>query len=511
MIEFILNNQDIQTDLPSGMTVLDFVRYRQNLKGTKIGCREGDCGACTFLVGELIDDQVRYRSMTSCLIPLANAAGKHVVTIEGINPTDGSLTPVQQAMVDESGTQCGFCTVGFVMSLTGHCLDSFSSPHVGNGSLLPRDAAVSAIDGNICRCTGYKSIERVAARLCSQAEPSASAGGMTVAHEPRVVPKYFDDIARRLSDLADRLRPSQPLTRSVPPFVAGGTDAYVQRHEELADGGAEHLFYNERLRGIREVGDYVEIGASATVTDLLESPVMNTVFPDLYKHLKLVSSTPIRNMATLAGNFVNASPIGDMTVWFLALDASILLNSLPYERGVDAALGGRGGSLVREIPLADFYLGYKQLAKNDNEIVTAIRFKKPFGDFRFNFEKVCKRTYLDIASVNTAISLKLYESGPPVPELLKSKVKDQRPKIQTAHVSAGGVAPIPLYLRKTSAFLNDKDLSEETIEFALEIIRDEISPISDVRGSEDYKRLLLGQLFRAHFVELFATEATESF
>ena len=103
--------------------MLDFVRYRQNLKGTKIGCREGDCGACTVLVGELVEDKVRYRSMTSCLMPLANAAGKHIVTVEGINPADGSLTPVQQAMVDESGTQCGFCTVGFVMSLTGFCVD----------------------------------------------------------------------------------------------------------------------------------------------------------------------------------------------------------------------------------------------------------------------------------------------------------------------------------------------------------------------------------------------------
>src|ERR1044071_6188282 len=123
MIEFILNDQDISTDQPLGSTVLDFVRYHKNLKGTKIGCREGDCGACTVLVGELVGHEVKYRSMTSCLMPLANAAGKHIVTIEGINPADGSLTPVQRAMVDESGTQCGFFTVGFVMSLTGFCVD----------------------------------------------------------------------------------------------------------------------------------------------------------------------------------------------------------------------------------------------------------------------------------------------------------------------------------------------------------------------------------------------------
>src|SRR5436189_5015985 len=119
MIRFILNDIDIATDRPAGMTVLDFVRYHKDLKGTKIGCREGDCGACTVLVGELVGGEVNYRSMTSCLMPLANAAGKHIVTVEGINPTDGSLTPVQHAMLDENGTQCGFCTVGFVVSPKG--------------------------------------------------------------------------------------------------------------------------------------------------------------------------------------------------------------------------------------------------------------------------------------------------------------------------------------------------------------------------------------------------------
>src|SRR3982751_6741136 len=165
MIEFILNSEDIRTDQPTGSTVLDFVRYHKNLKGTKIGCREGDCGACTILVGELDGSKVSYRSMTSCLMPLANAAGKHIVTVEGINPADGSLTPVQQAMVDESGTQCGFCTVGFVMSLTGYCLETVSSQHLSNG---PAELAISAIDGNICRCTGYKSIERAAAAVSGE-------------------------------------------------------------------------------------------------------------------------------------------------------------------------------------------------------------------------------------------------------------------------------------------------------------------------------------------------------
>src|SRR5678816_2822775 len=128
MIQFILNNQTIQTSLPAGSTVLDFVRYHKRLMGTKIGCREGDCGACTILVGNIENDKLIYRSMTSCLMPLSNAQGKHIVTVEGIN--DKTLSPVQQAMVDTNGTQCGFCTLGFVMSLTGFVLNDGNNYHL---------------------------------------------------------------------------------------------------------------------------------------------------------------------------------------------------------------------------------------------------------------------------------------------------------------------------------------------------------------------------------------------
>jgi xanthine dehydrogenase small subunit len=467
VISFILNNETVQTSLPAGTTVLDFVRYDQNLKGTKIGCREGDCGACTVLVGELAGDSVSYRSMTSCLMPLANASGKHIVTVEGINPSDGGLTGVQQAMVDESGTQCGFCTVGFVMSLTGFCVDETAKTGA---------SAVSAVDGNICRCTGYKSIERAAeslAKMMSAGETGGNATVMERASAMGIVPDYFKNIGDRLAGLTS----SNPQSQIPNPkfFVSGGTDLYVQRHDEMVHAPADNLFYNEELRGIRENGEFIEIGASATVTDMLVSPVMQAIFPNLYKHIKLVSSTPIRNMATLAGNFVNASPIGDMTAWFLALNASVV-----FDNG-------------RELPLRELYLGYKTLAKSDGEFIKTIRFRAPVGDFRFNFEKVSKRTCLDIASVNTAISIIL--SAP--------SNGDRSAFILEAHASAGGVAPTPLYLKKTSEFLRGKEISNEVISKALEIVQSEISPISDVRGSEEYKRLLLKQLFTAHFVELF--------
>jgi xanthine dehydrogenase small subunit len=523
LVSLILNNEDIATDESAGITVLDFVRYHRNLKGTKIGCREGDCGACTILVGELASEKVKYRTMTSCLMPLANAAGKHIVTIEGINPPDRGLTPVQQAMVDESGTQCGFCTVGFVMSLTGFCLDragslsvsspSVSSPHVSKGAASAVETAISSIDGNICRCTGYKSIERAAGKICGQW--SVASGQTKEEVIGSVVPEYFRSIPERLTSMT---RDSDwPMATEHRPLsiVGGGTDVYVQKPEEMADSESRPVLYDEHLRGIREAGEYIEIGASATVTDLLESPVMQSVFPDLYKHLKLVSSTPIRNMATLAGNFVNASPIGDMTVWFLALDAEIDL--MP---GTQASPPATKQSGVRTLPLKNLYLGYKDLAKEPDEIITAIRFKKPNGDFQFNFEKVSKRTYLDIATVNTAISLRVssgvsslsvnegagrkaddhpeHGSLNPTGALPNGRATDT---IIDAHVSAGGVAPIPLYLKETSEFLRGREIIEETITDANEIMQSEISPISDVRGTEEYKRLLLRQLFKAHFEE----------
>jgi xanthine dehydrogenase small subunit len=505
MIKFVLNDKNVETDLPRGMTVLDFARYRQNLKGTKIGCREGDCGACTVMVGELVEGSVRYRTMTSCLMPIANAVGKHIVTVEGINPTDGGLSPVQQAMVDTSGTQCGFCTVGFVMSLTGFCVD---------GTAKTPEMAVSAIDGNICRCTGYKSIERAA---CAVSERLAVSGEqfetrsaemvLSSAIEKGFVPKYFGHIAARLSRLAEaKVAEAADLSlgHAAPAvFVGGGTDLYVQRHDAMAEAAAATLFDRGELRGIRETETHIEIGGSSTVTDLLESPLMNAIFPDLYKHLKLVSSTPIRNMATLAGNFINASPIGDMTVWFLALDAEIDLCTSPHVSKGD----------TRALSLKDLYLDYKQLAKSPEEFISAIRFNKPSGDFLFNFEKISKRTYLDIATVNTAISLNVKATpgeGWLPPALSETGAAISGPlvtyTIESAHVACGGVSPIPLYLKETSAFLTGKKVDEQTIAHANEIMQTEVSPISDVRGTERYKRLLLRQLFTAHFVELFELE-----
>ncbi|MGZ5190011.1 MAG: FAD binding domain-containing protein [Flavisolibacter sp.] len=458
MTEFILNDTSITVDLPPGMVLLDYIRYHKKLTGTKIGCREGDCGACVVLVGEIKNDKLVYSTATSCLMPIGNANKKHIVTIEGIN-LDNQLNPIQQAMVDEGATQCGFCTPGFVMSLAGYCLNE-----------LDQKSAISSIDGNICRCTGYKSIERAAARIEQLMEGRKITTAVDFVTDKNILPSYFKGIREKLQGLQNSSSEKNQWVDGVQ-LLGGGTDLYVQKHDEIKDAEVHFLFDQSKLKGIIQQGNQCLIGASATVTDLQHSPVMKQNFVGLEDYIKLVSSTPIRNMATIAGNFVNASPIGDLSIFFLALNAQITLTD---------------GKKIRELQLRKFYKGYKIIDMKPGEYVESISFELPDKQTHFHFEKVSKRTNLDIASVNTAIRIK----------------KDKR-IIFDASISAGGVAPVPLYLEKSSAFLKGKIISEEIIFKLLEILQAEISPISDTRGSADYKRLLLTQLVKAHFIKLF--------
>lgn len=461
MVSFILNDTLVESNEPEGTVLLDIIRYKQQLPGTKIGCREGDCGACTVLVGELNNDRVEYRSMTSCLLALANVQGRHIVTVEGLNMDQ--LSPVQQAMVDESGTQCGFCTPGFVVSLSGCCLSR---------EKVTEELAVRTIDGNICRCTGYKSIERAAAIVSNKLAEKDVVDPAKWSVDNGFLPSYFTGIKARLKAI--------PAIGQQPSSVngitlGGGTDLYVQKHDTMHHAAIRSVFNDEDLKGIRIEGDRCIIGGACVANDLLWSKDLRDHFPNMEKHLLLVSSTPIRNMGTVAGNFVNASPIGDLTVFFLALDSTITLKD----------------KTERSLKLRDLYKGYKQLDKAPDEIVTSVRFSLPDKNTRFSFEKVSKRTYLDIASVNSALRLEM-----------------DGDTIREAHASAGGVAPIPKYLANTSAFLVGKPASHETVRAAIKVMNDEIAPISDARGTAEYKRLLLRQLFFAHFLELFQERFT---
>jgi xanthine dehydrogenase small subunit len=464
-IRFILNDQVIGSDLTPGTVALDFLRHDQKLTGTKEGCREGDCGACMILLGELKDETVRYQPVNSCLLILAELAGKHVVTIEGLNGSD--LNPIQQAIVDEGATQCGFCTPGMVVAITGFFLNNFPT----------YEEAVAALDGNICRCTGYKSIERAVMRVRQAFSflkgtiATSSGEHLEQLVNSRILPDYFLQIPLRLQHLQP-VSEKKAEDHTAPTIaIAGGTDLLVQKPEKLLQSNLELLSGHHELRGICIEGKRCHIGATTTIQEMIDSPIMRKLFPRIHEYFKFVSSTPIRSRATVGGNIVNASPIGDLTIFFLALDATVSLKSQNGQR---------------ELPLRSFFKGYKQLERNENELVQWISFPISPENSRFNFEKVSRRANLDIASVNSAIQVHL-ENG----------------LIQKVHLSAGGVSPVPLYLSRTVDFLIGKEISTNVIQKAAAVAVSEISPISDVRGSAHYKRLLLRQLIYAHFIALF--------
>ena len=388
--------------------------------------------------------------------------GKHIVTIEGINTDTEELNPIQKAMFDESATQCGFCTPGFVMSLAGFCLNN-NAPTSQN--------AIAAIDGNICRCTGYKSIERAAAQVASLMQYRKVEEPVQFVTKNKILPSWFSDMKSRLKILSLSSNGYvNPESREAL-IVGGGTDLYVQKHDEMQHIPIQFLFDQAPLNGITRQGNKCVLGPSVTVTDLMESAIIREAFPRFKDFSKLVSSTPIRNMATIGGNFINASPIGDFTIFFLALNATVVLSD---------------GKKSRELQLNKLYKGYRTLDKKQDEYLEKIWFDLPRENSLFNFEKVSKRTNLDIASVNSAIHITMNGN-----------------KITEAGVSAGGVAPVPKFLERMSVFLKGKTLDEALIADAIEIMQGETAPISDTRGSADYKRLLLSQLIKAHFLTLF--------
>ncbi|PKH52184.1 (2Fe-2S)-binding protein [Tenacibaculum sp. Bg11-29] len=457
MIQFILNNQIIKTSANAGITLLDFIREYQQLKGTKIGCREGDCGACTVLVGELKSNNIAYQSITSCISPLGNANGKHIVTIEGIN-LPKELNTVQKAMTENYATQCGFCTPGFVVSMTGFALES-------NKSTTCNDA----ISGNICRCTGYKSIEKAGFEIEEKLQQKDNNHQIEWLIKEGFIPNYFDTIPNKLKDLQPKIFEKTGIK------IANGTDIYVRHADKMAEENIYLLADDTALKGILFSEGTCTLGANTTVTEIAESKKLQILFPKLKKFMKLISSEQIRNMGTIGGNFVNASPIGDMSIFFLALNSTLTIQ--------------KEDKTVRTIPLQEFHQNYKVYDLQENEILKSISFKVPQTDDSFNFEKVSKRTHLDIASVNSA-----------------GRIYIETNTITDAHFSVGGVAAIPKYLYKTNQYLIGKVINAETVKNAEAVLQSEISPISDVRGTSEYKRLLAKQLFFAHFIELFPSK-----
>ncbi len=462
-IKFILNDQEIQTKINPAAVLLDFIRKDKKLTGTKEVCKEGDCGACAVLLGELTESGVKYKTINSCLFPIQNVNGKHVATIEGLNQENLNL--IQQEFLNKGASQCGFCTPGFIISLTGYLISTDKFDY---------EEAINSVGGNICRCTGYNSIKKSINNILLELNESNTSNNNRLSFlvNNNIIPDYFNKIEEKLQKLNVGSNGHSEILKSENQiFISGGTDLFVQKPDDLLINEV-NFHFNIPKPKILESNKEIMIHSSTTVEELKNYFEYNLSDLNFTKLFNLFASKPIRNSATIAGNIINASPIADITITLLSLSAELTLLNSKNEK--------------RKIKLDQFYTGYKTLEKNSDEIIETISFPIPEPNSSFNFEKVSKRTYLDIASVNSSALLQIENN-----------------KIVGARISAGGISPIPLFLLKTSEFLINQEINLEVVKNAVNIATTEISPISDIRGSKEYKTLLLGQLIKAHFIELF--------
>ncbi|MCK5149219.1 FAD binding domain-containing protein [bacterium] len=459
MIKFFLNGSTFETQLPQGMSLLDVIRNEAHLHGTKRACGEGDCGACTVIIGTWNAGELQFSTTASCILPVASVHGKHVITVEGLNQQQPN--PIQQIMIETGASQCGFCTPGIVLALTGFLL---------NSTHLSTDDAIMWIEGNICRCTGYAGIYDAARAVADKyRELLKNSNRVSVLVEEGILPTWISAISDNSIHPIDT---TMNITGNNVLAVSGATDVYVQKQDKFQDLQLYMLSNTDIRKDIRLEDNHVYIGGLTTVETVRQSGVMQEIYPEIEQKLRLLSSMLIRQRATVAGNLVNASPIADMAIILLTMDAVIEVKSKNSQR---------------EIPLAQFYKAYKTLAMEEDELIYWIKIPTTLNRSKFNFEKVSRRNHLDIASVNTACRI----------------LHDNKNLIHEATFTAGGVAPVPLLLKHSSTWLCGRSITPETIRDLLKIIDDEIAPISDVRGRADYKRQLLKRLVVAHFITLF--------
>jgi len=477
-ISIWLNGKQLSISVPPGMTTLELLNDKLNLSGTKSSCNEGDCGACTVVLAQNTDGKIVYKTVNSCLYPAFRLHGKHLITVEGLAVKD-KLHPVQEALLDAHGTQCGFCTPGFVMSILGLFLLK-SNPD--------KEDVLSALEGNLCRCTGYDSIlkavnlvkkslknttdllpaqlKKVEALLLDSPTPIC----FTEADNPEGWETKDCYIPRTLSELWDNVQTCKQKGNFK--FLAGGTDLIVLANIQHIH--SSHIFDLSNLKELQGIylsnershsqtnsfNKFLVIGGNVTMTELLNDKLVKRHFPVLIQALKQMASMQIRNSATMAGNIANASPVADGATTLMALEAEVIIISHTYER---------------RVKLSDFYHGYKQTELKSDEIIRAITIPLPRADKVFtNFIKSAKRKAVDISGVVSAI-----------------KIGYNKDTIIRAVISYGGVAPYPALAHKTMTFLRDKKIDAKWIEYAGETAMSEFTPISDVRGQEAYRNLLI--------------------
>ncbi|XLX38772.1 xanthine dehydrogenase small subunit [Ectopseudomonas mendocina] len=465
MIQFLLN-RELRTEhaLDPNVTVLNYLREHVGKTGTKEGCASGDCGACTVVVGELDGERVRYRTLNSCLTFVSSLHGKQLITVEDLKH-QGKLHSVQQAMVDCHGSQCGFCTPGFIMSL-------FALQK--NSSGYDKSATLEALAGNLCRCTGYRPIIDAAEQACCQKQPDQfdAFEADTVARLKAIAPRETAElnsgdkrclVPLTVADLAD-LYTANPEAR----LLAGGTDLALevtQFHRELPV--MIYVGHIEDMKRIEVTDSVIEIGAAAALSDCYEA--LSREYPDFGELLHRFASLQIRNQGTLGGNIGNASPIGDAPPLLIALGAQIAL---------------RQGNTRRILPLQDYFLDYKVTARQEAEFIEKIIVPRKQANQAFRAYKVSKRLDDDISAVCAAFNLTI-EDG----------------VVTDARIAFGGMAAIPKRASACEAALVGSAWYPGVIEHACEALGEDFTPLSDFRASKEYRLLTAQNLLRKFFLE----------
>jgi xanthine dehydrogenase small subunit len=452
------------TNVAPDRTLLEVLREDLGCTGTKEGCGEGDCGACTVVIAEPHDGGLRYRAINSCIRLAHSVDGMALWTVEDLAADDGTLHPAQEAMVQAHGSQCGFCTPGFVMSLFG-----MYQNHVCQGRPVTRELAQEELSGNLCRCTGYRPILDAAQQMgqlprmavdeqaildqlvqLAGERARAPAGGAYLA--PRSLPELL------------RLRAANPQAQ----VVAGCTDVGLwvtklhKQYPQVLD-----LTRVAELQRIEAYPHHIAIGAAATLTDAFDTLVRER--PQLKTFGNRFAGLPVRNSGTLGGNVANGSPIGDSMPLLIALGAHVVLLSV------------RGH---REMPLEDFYSGYRQNVLAPDEVVGWIKVPRPTEGELLRAYKISKRYDDDISAVCLVISARLRDGV-----------------VDHIGIGAGGVAATPVRAVQTEALLRGAPWTLETAQRATAALRAEFQPISDMRASSAYRSEVLGNLMQRFWLE----------